>query len=174
MMFFLIFLVFIICQRVAELLMAKSNERWMKERGAKEYGRDHYRFMVLIHVGFFLFLIAATLLTSRPLNPYWPFLLILFIIVQLARVWVISSLGRFWNTKIIVLPGAKMVKKGPFKYMKHPNYLIVTIELLVIPLLFQAYVTASVFFILNHVILMVRIPMEEKALKENTDYDAYF
>lgn len=173
-MFFLIFLVFIISQRFAELFMAKSNECWMKERGAREYGRGHYRFMVLIHVGFFIFLIVETLMAGRPLNPYWPFFLTLFILVQLGRVWVISSLGRFWNTKIIVLPGAKTVKKGPFKYIKHPNYLIVTIELLVIPLLFQAYITASVFFILNQVILMVRIPIEERALRENTDYETYF
>lgn len=173
-MVFIIFLAFLIFQRVVELFIANSNERWMKEQGAKEYGQNHYRFMVLIHVGFFISLIVEIFIMNRSLHPYWPLLLIFFIIVQIGRVWVISSLGKYWNTKIIVLPGAEVVKKGPFKYMRHPNYFIVTIELLVIPLLFQAYVTACVFFILNQVILMVRIPLEERALKENTDYDTYF
>ncbi|MFK4997793.1 isoprenylcysteine carboxylmethyltransferase family protein [Bacillus sp. N9] len=69
----------------------------------------------------------------------------IFIMTQLARIWVIVTLGKYWNTKIIVLPGAQIVKEGPFKYVKHPNYIIVTIELLVIPLLCQAYITALIF-----------------------------
>ena len=100
----------------------------------------------------------------------WPIYLTTFLLVQLGRVWVIATLGKYWNTKIIVLPGSNIVAKGPFKYIKHPNYLIVTIELIVIPLLFQAYITAIVYFILNQVILAIRIPMEEKALREHTDF----
>jgi methyltransferase len=169
-MFFCILLAILIFQRIAELLIAKSNEKWMKKRGAKEYGRDHYLYIVWMHIGFFISLIGEVLLAGRPLSPYWPLLLMLFLIVQIGRIWVMMSMGRFWNTKIIVLPGAKVIRKGPFKYMKHPNYAIVTLELLIIPLLFQAYATAIVFFILNQALLKARIPIEEKALKENTDF----
>jgi methyltransferase len=90
------------------------------------------------------------------------------------RVWVISSLGRFWNTKILVLPGANVVKKGPFHFIRHPNYVVVTCEIIVIPLMFGAYFTAVIFTILNIIILSVRIPKEEAALREVTDYKEIF
>lgn len=165
---------FVILQRIVELFFAKRNERWMKARGAKEYGQDHYKAMVLIHTLFFLSLITEVLLLKKTVSSLWPTFIFLFIAAQMARIWVITSLGKYWNTKIIVLPGIEVVAKGPFKYVKHPNYLIVTIELLVIPLLFGAYVTAIVFFILNQIILRVRIPVEEKALRENTNYGNHF
>lgn len=159
-----------IVQRISELIVARRNETWMKKQGAQEYGKQHYIFMVAIHVGFFVVLMMEVNYTNRPLHPFWPYLLFIFFIVQIARIWVISSLGKYWNTKIIVLPGAEIVQSGPFKYIKHPNYCIVTIELLIIPIMFQAYVTAIVFLILNQLILAVRIPAEEKALRKHTNY----
>ena len=93
-----------------------------------------------------------------------------FLLTQLIRVWAITSLGRYWNTKIIVLPGAKMVNKGPYRFLKHPNYLVVTIEFIVIPLLFEAYFTAFFFSLLNGIILRIRIAAEEKALYQLTGY----
>ena len=90
------------------------------------------------------------------------------------RIWCLTSLGKFWNTKIIILPGADVVIKGPYKFIRHPNYLIVTTELLVLPLLFSAYFTAIVFSILNIWMLSVRIPTEERALKEVTNYKEEF
>ncbi|HEY4554180.1 MAG TPA: isoprenylcysteine carboxylmethyltransferase family protein [Bacillaceae bacterium] len=173
MMFWLMFM-FIAAQRLAEVRLAKSNERWMKERGAREYGSSHYPIMVLIHTGFFLSLAAEVVFFQKTVSPYWPVLLFVFAAAQAARIWVIRSLGKFWNTKIIVLPGAQVVAKGPFQYIKHPNYLVVTVELLVIPLLFQAYITAAAFFVFNQAILAVRIPAEERALKEYTDYTDTF
>ncbi|MBS4176618.1 isoprenylcysteine carboxyl methyltransferase family protein [Lederbergia citrea] len=173
-MFFIVFLIFLITQRLVELGIAKRNEHWMKKNGAIEYGQRHYKFMVLIHIVFFISLITEVLLFDKNLNHYWIGFIILFGIVQIGRIWVIATLGKFWNTKIIVLPGIKVVAKGPFKYVKHPNYIIVTIELLVIPLMFNAYLTAALFFILNQLILAIRIPAEEKALKENTDYTTRF
>lgn len=165
-----VILIIVILQRLSELLVAKRNERWMKSKGAKEFGQRHYKYMVLIHIGFFVSLIAEFVFFKKTIHPYWLILLSCFIFVQLARVWVIASLGKYWNTKIIVLPGIHVVKKGPFKYIKHPNYLIVTIELIILPLLFQTYITLVVFFILNQLILAVRIPLEESALRANTDY----
>ncbi|GAB3066286.1 isoprenylcysteine carboxylmethyltransferase family protein [Virgibacillus ainsalahensis] len=94
------------------------------------------------------------------------FLLTLFIITQSLRFWCIYTLGRFWNTKIIISPQFSLVKEGPYKYVKHPNYIIVGIELFIIPLLFDAYITAIVFPILHILLLTVRIPIEERAFKD--------
>ena len=146
----------------------------MRSKGAYEVGAKHYPFMVAIHVGFFISLILEFTLFDRGLSPYWWFLFIFFVALQLMRIWVITSLGKFWNTKIIVLPGANVVKKGPFHFIQHPNYVVVTFEILVIPLLFGAYFTAILFTLLNFSILYVRIPMEEAALREVTDYKEVF
>lgn len=173
-MFFTIFLLVVVIQRLLELLLAKKNELWMLRHGGREYGKNHYWAMVLIHTCFFISLIAEVNLLHLTISPYWKALIIFFLLTQAARIWVISTLGKYWNTKIIVLPGAKPVTKGPFKFVKHPNYLIVTIELIVIPLLFQAYWTAGVFFVLNQLMLAVRIPAEEKALRQHTDYHSRF
>lgn len=173
-MFLVIFLFVLVIQRLLELFIAKRNEKWMLAKGAIEYGKEHYKYMVLLHSSFFVAIIMETLLLHKQLNDNWVVLLIIFIIVQLGRIWVISSLGKYWNTKIIVLPNIRVITKGPFKYIKHPNYLIVTIELLVIPLIFNSYITAITFFFLNQLMLFIRIPIEERALKENTDYIKHF
>ena len=95
---------------------------------------------------------------DREFPSLWPVLFIIFVGLQIMRVWVIASLGRFWNTKILVLPGAHVVKKGPFRFLRHPNYVVVSLEILVIPLMFGAYFTALIFALLNLIILSVRIP----------------
>ncbi|WP_456274293.1 isoprenylcysteine carboxyl methyltransferase family protein [Bacillus sp. AK031] len=168
-MFYLLFAVIAI-QRIVELFIAKSNERWLKGQGGVEYGQRHYKLMVTIHVLFFVSLLVEGSAGGESLNEYWVILFAAFLLTQAGRVWVITSLGRFWNTKIIVLPQADVVAKGPYKFMKHPNYFIVTIELIVIPLMFNAYWTLFIFALLNQFILSVRIPLEEKALSEVTDY----
>jgi methyltransferase len=94
------------------------------------------------------------------------FWFILFFITQWFRIWCIRSLGRFWNTKILILPGAKLVSKGPYRFLKHPNYIIVGVEMVVIPILFHAYMTAIIFPILHLILLTVRLPVEEGALKQ--------
>lgn len=170
-MFYVLFAVIAI-QRMVELVIAKRNEKWMKEKGAREYGQRHYKLMVSIHLLFFLSLLAEEVFFKRPLSDYWIVLFCLFLITQAGRVWVIASLGKYWNTKIIVLPQAEVVAKGPYKFIKHPNYFIVTVELIVIPLMFNAYWTLFIFALLNQFILSVRIPLEEKALKETTNYQA--
>jgi methyltransferase len=173
-MVFYLFLVFIILQRLAELTIAKKNEQWMKSKGAIEVGKEHYPFMVLLHSAFFLVMLLEVIWFSKELSPLWPVLLTLFCLTQLLRVWSLTSLGKYWNTKIIVLPNTEIVKKGPYKFIRHPNYLIVVIEIILIPILFQAYWTAIIFSILNLWILSIRIPLEEKALLSETDYDEKF
>lgn len=161
----------IIIQRFAELFIAKKNEVKMKAQGGIEVGEKHYRYIVLIHVLFFVTFIAEVIIGEKQLSSFWPFLLPLFLLVQIGRGWMIHSLGPYWNTKIIIVPKGKVIRKGPYQFMRHPNYLIVALEFIVIPCLFQAYVTAVVFSLLNVLILIIRIPAEEKALVTYTNYE---
>ncbi|TMU86814.1 hypothetical protein FGG79_01310 [Bacillus sp. BHET2] len=170
MLYFALFFTVLLIQRLVELYIAKSNEMWMKKQGAKEYGQGHYKMMVAIHIAFFISLLIEGGVLHPGVNRYWPLLLCGFIFTQLGRIWVIASLGKYWNTKIIVLPKAEIVAKGPYKYLKHPNYLIVTLEFIFVPLLFNAYWTLFIFALLNQLILSIRIPLEEQALRNETDY----
>lgn len=141
----------------------------MLAKGAYEVGASHYPYMILLHVSFFVCLLIEVIYfkSTGALNYN---LFVLFLLLQLLRVWCLVSLGPFWNTKIIILPGAEVVVKGPYSFMRHPNYLVVCLEIAVLPLMFQAFITAICFTILNLMILSIRIPIEEKALKEVTNY----
>ncbi|MDW0116019.1 isoprenylcysteine carboxylmethyltransferase family protein [Sporosarcina thermotolerans] len=173
-MLFGIVISIVILQRLIELFIARRNEKWMKSQGAFEAGATHYPFMVGLHILFFISLLTEVLFFNRELSLIWPFLLAIFLVTQLLRIWCLSSLGKFWNTKIIVLPNAQVVRKGPYKWIRHPNYIIVATELLVLPLLFNAFFTAVLFTLLNCWMMTVRIPTEEKALKEATNYTKEF
>jgi methyltransferase len=124
---FIIIVTIVILQRLGELVIARKNERWMKAKGAMEYGEEHYRYIVIMHSLFFVSLILEVIFFEKGLSPQWPLLLSLFLLTQGLRIWSLLSLGRFWNTKIIILPKAKVIKKGPYKYIKHPNYAVVAI-----------------------------------------------
>lgn len=171
---FMFFFFILICQRIVELVLARNNEKWMKQQGAVEFGSKHYQYLVWMHFLFFIGLFFEKVLFNRGLSSYWLLLFLLFCATQIVRLWAISSLGKYWNTKIIVLPNAKVVKKGPYRFIKHPNYMVVTLEFIIIPLLFKAYVTACLFTILNVMMLSIRIPEEEKALKKLTEYEGTF
>ncbi|WP_137789005.1 isoprenylcysteine carboxylmethyltransferase family protein [Bacillus sp. E(2018)] len=168
---FLLFWCFLIVQRLAEVRIAKSNEKKLLSKGAVEAGNDHYKWMVSMHVAFFVVFFLEVYVFNAQSPSWWIVPFVLFLMAQVIRVWAISSLGEFWNTKIILLPGANVVAKGPYRFMRHPNYTIVSLELLVMPLIFGAYFTAILFTILNFFMLRVRIPAEEKALMELTDYE---
>lgn len=170
-MLFFIFFTFIVSQRILELVVAKRNEKWMKEKGAREFGQQHYPFIVLLHVSFLLSFFLEVNIFDKVLSPAWPILLPIFFLLQAGRIWALTTLGQFWNTKIIVLPGAEAVRKGPYKLFKHPNYVIVALEIIVIPLLFQAYATAAVFTVLNACMMLIRIPAEEQALQQLAKYE---
>lgn len=161
---FLAFMILIAFQRLSELLIARRNERTLRSEGAVEYDAPGYKAIVLMHIAFFVSMIAEFFILGRSLNPYWIPLLFIFTAAQIIRYWAISSLGKYWNTRILAVPGAKPVTKGPYKYMRHPNYLAVIIEIAVIPLIFSCYVTAIVFSILNLMLLRRRITIEERAL----------
>ncbi|MFC5541912.1 isoprenylcysteine carboxyl methyltransferase family protein [Ureibacillus suwonensis] len=169
MQIFIFTISFVILQRISELIIAKRNEKQMRKLGAYEAGASHYPFMILLHAGFFISLIVEVIVFERSISPFFGYLLFLFLLVQSLRVWCLSSLGMFWNTKIIVLPGAKTVKTGPYAFFKHPNYLVVCCEIILLPMMFQAYFTAIVFTVLNLIMLSIRIPIENKALIEATN-----
>ena len=164
MSFFWFFITFVILQRLSELLIAKKNERKLLPAGAVEYDNGGYKFIVIMHISFFISLVCEKVFLNTELNPFWIFLLIIFLSAQTLRYWVISSLGEHWNTRIIVLPGAKLIKKGPYKFLKHPNYIAVIVELAVIPLLFSCYITSAVFAIINLIVLSRRVKLEERVL----------
>jgi methyltransferase len=170
MTFFYVLVGFVIVQRLLEVMYAKSNEQRMKSQGAIEAGADHYKWIVLLHILFFVFLIAEVLYKQQGLGQAWTVFLAIFIAAQILRVWALASLGRFWNTKIIVLPGAEKVKKGPYRWLPHPNYIVVALEIAALPLIFGAWWTAVIFTAANALLLLlVRIPAEENALRELKD-----
>lgn len=166
MTFFLLFLSFVVMQRLLELHIAKKNECWMKARGGIEVANNHYKWFMLLHIAFFIAVFFEVYGQSlqQSIAPNW-FFLGLFTLVQIGRVWCILSLGRFWNTKIIVLPNVVLMKKGPYRWIKHPNYIIVLVELFIIPIMFHAYYSAVIFPIMHVLLLTIRIPAEEKALE---------
>ncbi len=173
-LFTIVFLLLVV-QRIAELRLARKNEKWMKDRGGIEKGMEHYKYIVILHVSFLLAVAVETAMRGFTLSMIWMYMLGLFLLAQLLRVWTIKSLGRFWNTKIIVLPKAKVVAKGPYRFIRHPNYFIVAIEIVTLPLIFSSYLTSILFTILNAALLLkVRIPVEEEALKETTNYTSVF
>ncbi|MCI0450469.1 MAG: hypothetical protein L0Y79_11935 [Chlorobi bacterium] len=167
-MFFWLFIAFVILQRLAELIIAKRNEKRMLAKGAVEFDRDGYKFIVLMHTLFFLSLLSEKIYFNRGINDYWIILIILFFLAQALRYWAIISLGEFWNTRIIVLKGSELIKKGPYRFLSHPNYMAVITEIAFIPLIFSCYITAIVFSVLNLFAITRRIKIEDAALKKLT------
>lgn len=156
----------VIIQRITELIISKRNEKWLLEQGAVESGRAHYKLIVMLHVLFFISMIAEYNSGVRDVdfNIYNYFFLVFFIILQILRVWVLKTLGRYWNTRVLRIPGRKLINKGLYKYLKHPNYVIVCCEIFVLPMIFNLYWTAFIFSILNGIILILRIKIENRAL----------
>src|SRR5574341_253812 len=163
---FLIFLFVLIVQRLIELLIAKRNERILKAQGAIEFDKNGYRMIAAMHVAFFISLISEKVFLHRTLNTYWFVFAVLFTGAQVLRYWAIKSLGVYWNTKILVLPNHKLVITGPYKYLRHPNYVVVITEVAVIPLIFSCYLTAFVFSLINLILLRRRIRIEESAIRK--------
>jgi len=155
----LVILALVTLQRVGELWLAKSNTRRLLAHGAREQGAGHYPLIVIVHG---LWLISLWWLAlDRPVRLFW---LILFVLIEAARVWVLASLGRRWTTRIIILPGEPLVRRGPYRFVNHPNYLVVIAEIAVLPLVFGLWQLALLFTLLNAAVLTVRIREENRAL----------
>jgi methyltransferase len=141
------------------MTIAQQNTKRLLEAGAREYAPGHYPLIVAVHVGW----LAALWWFAPGREIHWP-LIGLFALLQLARVWVLRTLGPRWTTRIIVLPGAPLVLHGPFRFVRHPNYLVVIGEIAVLPLAFGLWEIAAIFSVLNAAVLAIRIRAEEKAL----------
>lgn len=153
---------FLVFQRLVELVIAQRNHRVLAARGAIEFGRRHYPALVALHAGWLL----ALLVTIDPQTPVSVPLFAVFVLLECGRVWVIVTLGSRWTTRIMVLPGAKRIRTGPYRYVNHPNYLIVCVEIALVPLMFGAWALAVIASVLNLLALRTRIRVENKALAE--------
>jgi methyltransferase len=147
-------------QRLVEIRYAERNTMALLARGAVEIGRGHYPLIVLLHASWLVTIVFA--LPSQP-RIFWPCLSV-FVALQAARVWVIASLGPYWTTRIITLESAPLVRRGPYRFVRHPNYLIVALEIAVLPLAFGEFWVALVFSLANAAILSWRIQQEDRAL----------
>lgn len=157
-------------ERLAELVVSARHARWALGHGGVESGRGHYPAMVALHTGLLLGALAEVLLADRPFIPVLGWSALLAVVAgQSLRWWCIASLGRRWSTRVIVLPGLPLVHRGPYRWLRHPNYLAVALEGLALPLVHTAWVTAAAFTVLNAVLLLrFRIPAEERALAQVT------
>ncbi|HPM52671.1 MAG TPA: isoprenylcysteine carboxylmethyltransferase family protein [Rhodoglobus sp.] len=158
-------------ERLYELRVSKRNAATAFAQGGREYGQRHFPWMVALHTGLLLACIAEVVLLDRPFIPWlgWP-MLVIAVLCQAARYWIISSLGSQWNTRVIVVPGAaRVVARGPYRWFTHPNYVVVAVEGIALPLVHTAWITAIAFTVLNAVLLLAfRIPTENRALRELT------
>lgn len=164
---FTVLVVLVGLERVAELVVSRRNEAWSLARGGVESGRGHYPVMVVLHTG----LLAGMLVEAwlrRPDVPgalAWSMLAVV-VAAQALRWWCIRTLGRQWNTRVIVVPGLPMVRSGPYRRLPHPNYVAVVAEGVALPLVHGAWITALVFTLANAALLRVRIGVEDRALRE--------
>ena len=165
MVFYTLLVAAVAVERVAELVVARRNERWSAARGAIVAGQGHYPAMVALHTGLLAGCLVEVWLADRPFQPAlgWTMLAVLAA-SQALRWWCIATLGPRWNTRVIVVPGLPLVTGGPYRWLRHPNYVAVVAEGLALPLAHSAWITAAVFTVLNAALLSVRIRCENEAL----------
>lgn len=147
-------------ERAVELAYAARNTRNLRQRGAIEVGQGHYPVIVLLHAAW---LAALLVLVPSDTRPIW-WLLALFALLQGARLWVLASLGPYWTTRVLTLPGAPVVRRGPYRWVRHPNYLVVIAEIAILPLAFRAWAVAALFSALNLAVILWRVRIEDRAL----------
>lgn len=162
-----ILLALVALERLAELRVSRRNAAWSLARGGVERGAEHYPVMVVLHTGLLVGCAVEPWLLGRVFVPAlgWP-MLALAVGCQALRWWVIRTLGPRWNTRVIIVPGLPRIDGGPFRWLRHPNYLAVVTEGFALPLIHTAWITALVFSACNAVLLAVRIRVEERALAE--------
>lgn len=159
------FILFVAALRLIELVYANYNTRRLLARGAEEIGASHYPVMVLLHTAW---LVALFLLipAEAGINWYW---FVLFGLLLILRVWTLATLGQYWTTRIINLPGAPLIRHGPYRFIRHPNYVVVIGEIAAVPMIFGAWKLAILFSVLNLALLAYRITIEDRTLKARRD-----
>jgi methyltransferase len=159
------FLLLLAVERVGELILSARNAKRAFARGAVEVGQRHYKVMAALHTAFLFSCGAEVLFLRRPFPEPWGFIaLAVAVLTQALRYWAIFTLGDRWNTRVIVIPGSEPVTRGPYRFLRHPNYVAVVAELAAVPLIHGAWLTAVLFTVANAFLLRVRIRAEENAL----------
>lgn len=154
-------LTYVIAERLLELVIARRNTARLMARGAVEVGASHYPVMLALHISWLVSIVAWVKFTDPAVSTV---LVVPYLFVQVLRIWVMVSLGQYWTTRIISVPDAPLVKTGPYRFLRHPNYVVVTLEVALLPLVFGAWHIALVFTVLNTLMLRTRIAAENGAL----------
>jgi methyltransferase len=155
----------VVAERLAELVVAGRNLAWARARGGREYAFGHYPFMVVLHIGLLLACLFEAADRSFIPSLGWPMLTVV-VLAQALRWWCITTLGPRWNTRIIVIPGLPLVDGGPYRWLRHPNYVAVVLEGVALPLVHTGWITAVVFTVVNAGLLRVRISAESAAMAQ--------
>ena len=165
MIWYVLLIAAVAVERVAELVVSQRNLAWSRSRGGVEFGAGHYPVMVVLHTGLLVGCLVEVAVADRPFLPWlgWPMLAIV-IAAQALRWWCITTLGRQWNTRVVIVPGAQRVTGGPYRVTTHPNYVAAVAEGIALPLVHTAWITARVFTVLNAALLATRINTENAAL----------
>lgn len=165
MSWFVVLLALVAVERLAEIVVSRRNTAWSLARGGEEHGAGHYPVMVALHSMLLVGAATEVMVAPRPFVPAlgWP-MLGLVVAAQVLRWWCIRTLGRRWSTRVVVVPGLPLVDTGPYRVLRHPNYLAVVVEGIALPLVHSAWVTAALFTALNLALLQVRVQVEETAL----------
>jgi methyltransferase len=152
-------------ERLAELAVSKRHAAWAFSRGGEEFGRGHFPAMVALHTALLVGALAEVWMLERPFVPVVGWVALAVVTAsQSLRWWCIATLGRQWNTRVIVVPGLPLVTRGPYRLLRHPNYVAVVLEGAALPLVHSAWATAAGFTVLNAALLARRIHVEERAL----------
>jgi len=163
---FTVLVALVALERLAELVVSNRNAAWSFARGGRETGQGHYRFMVLLHSGFLVAMLVEAWVRRPEVPPTLAWTMLALVLAsQALRWWCIATLGRRWNTRVIIVPGLPAVSSGPYRFLSHPNYVAVVVEGIALPLVHGAWVTALVFTIANAALLAVRIRVENAALR---------
>ena len=156
-------LLLVVFQRLTELVIAARNRQWALRHGGVEVRDEHYWMFVALHSSW----LVATYLEAAGPQSWFDLGLVGYLMIQVLRYWAIGTLGRRWNTRIIVMPGQAPIASGPYRFLRHPNYIAVVLELALVPMMVGAWFTAAIATILNALLLLkIRIPAEEQALEE--------
>lgn len=165
----------VVAERQIELAIARRNTERALAAGAVEAGAGHYPWMVLLHTGFLASCVGEVLVLERPFVPLVAMtMLVLLALAAATRFWVIRTLGGRWTTRIICFPGRSVVVGGPYRFLRHPNYAAVVVEIFALPMVHSAWLTAVVFSLANLALLARRIRIEEEALTEHSSYRESF
>jgi methyltransferase len=164
-MYYSLFILGVGVERLVELVIARRNATWSIAHGGREFGRDHYPAMVSMHALLLVSCIVEVWVLHRPFNPWLGAPMVAVVLLStVVRWWCVGVLGKRWNPRLIVIPDAPLVRRGPYRWLHHPNYTAVAAEVAALPLVHSAWLTAIVFSIANALVLTVRIRAENAAL----------